>query len=276
MTIMRDFAAAWLDRIGGVLGWSFIVLVCFILVAPGLVLIPMSLTTTTYLSFPTDGLSLRWYQELLLDDHWREGLANSIVVAIGSTTLAIATGAPAAVAVHRFGSRFLSGEAAAALPLVMPTVVLGAGLYHWYLDMGWVGTKTGLIAAHAFLGAPMVLLTTLATLRRVNPELEQAALTMGANNWVVLFTVTLPLALPGLIAGGLFAFIISFDEIALAFFLTDAGMKTLPKILFDEASYTLRPTLAAASTILIVASALAAAFALFSARKSGSSARQDR
>lgn len=256
-------AVSW--RLGQLLGWLFALVVCAVLVLPGLILIPMSFTAADFISFPPRGFSLRWYRQVLVEPQWRDAIVNSLLIALGATTIAVAAGVPAAVVVRRLAQRVFSDEAAAALPLVVPTVVLGAGLYRWYLQHGWVGTRSGLLLAHGMLGAPLVLLTLLATLRRIDPELENAALTLGANRWKVLWTITLPLALPGIVAGAFFAFITSFDEIALSFFLTDAGMKTLPKVLFDQATYVLRPTLAVASTLLIVISGAAAAVALASA-----------
>jgi putative spermidine/putrescine transport system permease protein len=218
----------------------------------------MSFTAADFISFPPRGFSFRWYGQLFVDPLWRDAIWNSLVIAIGAAAVALVAGVPAAISLRRMTARVFSDEAAAALPLIIPTVVLGAGLYRWYLQHGWVGTRTGLVLAHGLLGAPLVLLTVLATLRRIDPELENAALTLGATRGMVLWTVTLPLALPGILAGAFFAFITSFDEIALAFFLTDAGMKTLPKVLFDQATYVLRPTLAVASTVLMAVSALAA------------------
>jgi ABC-type spermidine/putrescine transport system permease subunit II len=254
MTTGRDLVT----RVGPMLGWLGVLGVCAILVLPGLILIPMSFTAADFISFPPRGFSLRWYGQLLVDPLWRDAIWNSLVIAIAAAAVALVAGVPAAISLRRMTARVFSDEAAAALPLIVPTVVLGAGLYRWYLQHGWVGTRTGLAFAHGLLGAPLVLLTVLAALRRIDPELENAALTLGATRGKVLWTVTLPLALPGIMAGGFFAFITSFDEIALAFFLTDAGMKTLPKILFDQATYVLRPTLAVASTVLIAISGLAA------------------
>jgi putative spermidine/putrescine transport system permease protein len=245
-----------------VLGWTFALVSCLVLVVPGLVLIPMSFTAADFISFPPRGLSLRWYRAMLLEPEWRAAIGNSLVVALGATALALVTGVPAAVALRRVASRLFSDEAAAAMPLAIPTVVLGAGLYRWYLGQGWVGSLVGLIFAHAVLGAPLVLLTLLAALRRIDPELENAAVTLGASRIKALWTVTLPLALPGILGGAFFAFITSFDEIALSFFLTDAGMKTLPKLLFEQATFVLRPTMAVASTVLIVVSVLGATVAV--------------
>jgi putative spermidine/putrescine transport system permease protein len=253
------YRASW----SGSLGWVFALASCLILVLPGLILIPMSFTAADFISFPPRGFSLRWYRTLLVEREWRAAFTNSLLVALGATAVALAVGVPAAVAMRRIASRFLSDEGAAALPLAIPSVVLGAGLYRWYLAQGWVGSVVGLICAHAVLGAPLVILTLLAALRRIDPELENAATTLGASRLVALWTVTLPLALPGIVGGAFFAFITSFDEIAIAFFLTDAGMKTLPKLLFDQATFVLRPTLAVTSTVLILVSVVGATFAVW-------------
>lgn len=224
-----------------------------LLVLPGLILIPISLTSASYLSFPPPSYSLTWYYDVFRDPAWRSALANSLIISVGATVVALAAGVPAALTLRRL--RLPVIEAAAVIPLITPGIVIGVGLYRWYLPNGWIGSQLGIVFPEAVLGLPFVVVTVLATLRRVDPELDRAARTLGAPQWRALATITLPLAWAGIAAGAFFAFISAFDEVVIPYFLASSDMTTVPRLLYEQTTQVVSPTLAVVSTLLVGVSA---------------------
>jgi putative spermidine/putrescine transport system permease protein len=142
-------------------------------------------------------------------------------------------------------------------PLVFPAIVLAAAIAMVLAPLGLVRNFWGLVLAHIIVTLPYVVRTVSATLAEIEPAFEEAALTLGANPWRAFCGITLPLLRPGLIAGATFSFIISFDEFTISLFLVGSGMMTLPIEMYNYAEYSLDPTLAAVSTLLVLVTALA-------------------
>jgi putative spermidine/putrescine transport system permease protein len=182
-------------------------------------------------------------------------LKNSLIIGSGATLVALVLGTLAALGLARNtlpGRSVLLGYII--LPMIVPVVISGVGMYFLFARFGLTSTFTGLIIAHAVLGLPFVVVTVAATLRTFDPNLLRAAASLGASPARAFFTVTLPLIAPGVISGGLFAFIASFDEVVVALFIGGPAQRTLPRQMFDGIRDNIDPSILAMSTILVIVS----------------------
>lgn len=248
--------------------WSRIVLglfsacVLLYLVAPVLIVIPMSFSAAKYLSFPPPGLSLQWYENFFSRADWTSATLQSIRVAFTVMVVSTVLGVAASLALVR-GS--FSGKELVNLiivsPLVVPTIIVAIAIYGLYVRMHLVQTFWGLVLAHTVLAIPYVIVNVTATLRGFDVRLEHAAQSLGANSWQTFRYVTLPLISPGIFAGAVFAFIASFDELIVALFIAGAQGRTLPMRMFEGLRMEIDPTIAAVSSMLITFSVLVLATA---------------
>ncbi|UPJ64069.1 ABC transporter permease subunit [Bradyrhizobium sp. 191] len=246
-------------------------LVIAILILPIIVVMIISFSSASYLTFPPPGFSLRWYEQFFSDSNWMRAFWTSLVVAAMSAGIAIVLGASAALGIVRSSIR---GKSAIMLllvsPIIVPPVVLGLSLYSLFLRFDLVGSVFGLAAAHAIGGLPIVVVILSASLQGVDARLEQAAAVHGASSLTVFRLVTLPAIMPGLAAATFFAFLHSFDELVLTLFLSSAELKTLPLMLWGDINYRLNPVLAVVSTLevlLVVAGLVLARPVLATSRK---------
>lgn len=223
------------------------------LVLPILVIVPLSFSDSSFLSYPMPGVSLRWYQNLFESDEWMRAAKNSFIVAPAATLIATILGTLAAVGLNKAEFRG-KGLVMAVLisPMVVPVVVVGVGVYFFFAQIGLSESYAGLILAHAALGAPFVVTTVSATLQGFNHNLVRASLSLGAGPLTTFFRITLPVIAPGLISGALFAFATSFDEVVITLFVAGPGQSTLPRQMFSGIRENISPTIAALATILIV------------------------
>ena len=223
------------------------------LLMPILVIIPLSFSDSSFLSYPIPGWSLRWYEELFASDAWARATKNSFIVAPLATLIATSLGTLAAVGLARV--QFLGKGLITALliaPMVVPIVVVGVSTYLFFAKIGLSDSYTGLVLVHAALGAPFVLTTVLATLQSFNQNLVKASLSLGAGPLQTFFRVTLPVIAPGVISGALFAFATSFDEVVVTLFLAGPEQTTLPRQMFTGIRENISPTIAAVATLLIL------------------------
>lgn len=236
----------------------FCVLIAIWLVAPTLVLIPMSFNANKSLAFPPTGFSWQWYENFLTNPDWSSSFMASLKVASLVAVTATILGTLAAFGLDRMKSAALGGVIRALLitPMVVPGVVLAIGIYAVYLDARLVGTLIGFVLAHTVLAVPFVIIAVSASLEVFDKRLETAAASFGADRLTTFRTVTLPLILPGVLSGLLFAFVTSFDEIIVALFITDPYLKTLPVRIFSSITRDADPTVAAVGTILFLATSL--------------------
>lgn len=246
-------------------------LVIAILILPIIVVMIISFSSASYLTFPPPGFSLRWYEQFFSDSNWMRAFWTSLVVAAISAGIAIVLGASAALGIVRSSIR---GKSTIMLllvsPIIVPPVVLGLSLYSLFLRFDMVGSVFGLAAAHAIGGLPLVVVILCASLQGVDARLEQAAAVHGASSLTVFRLVTLPAIMPGLAAATFFAFLHSFDELVLTLFLSSAELKTLPLMLWGDVNYRLNPVLAVVSTLevlLVVAGLVLARPVLATSRK---------
>jgi putative spermidine/putrescine transport system permease protein len=237
----------------GVLGGLSVLTLAF-LVLPIAIVVPLSLSSGHYLSFPPPGVSLQWYRSFFGSSDWMGAAWVSIEVAVPVTVLSVLLGTPAAIGLLR--GRFPGQQAVNALilsPLIVPGIIVAIGAYFVYAQYGLVGNPVALVLGHTCLAVPFVVINVTTALHGVDKRLEQAALSLGAAPWATFRQVTLPLIAPGIMAGAVFAFITSFDELLVALFLSGSGAVTLPRRMFDEIRYDIDPTIAAVSSLLILA-----------------------
>jgi putative spermidine/putrescine transport system permease protein len=232
-------------------------LVFAFLVLPIAAILPLSVNGGSFLAYPLDGFSGRWYAEVLTTEKWIRALTSSLIVAVPATAIATVLGTLAAIGLATANLRGRGALTALLIsPMIVPVIITAVGMYFFYAPLGLTNSYTGLILAHAALGAPFVLVTVTATLAGFDPSLARAAASLGAHPGVVFWRVMMPLILPGLVSGALFAFATSFDEVVVVLFIGGPGQRTLPREIFDGLREHVTPAITAAATLLV---ALAAA-----------------
>jgi putative spermidine/putrescine transport system permease protein len=246
----------WYYTLRGICGLIFV-----FLIGPILVIIPLSFNAEPYFTYPMPGYSLRWYQEIFGDSPqsllWQRSIVNSIIVGVSATFLATLLGTVAALGMTR--AKFpLKGMVLAVLisPIIVPIVITAVGMFYFYAQVGLVSNLFGIILAHTALGAPFVVITVIATLVGFDNNLVRAGASLGANPVRVFLMVTLPLILPGVMSGALFAFATSWDELVVVLFLASTEQHTVPRRMWSGIREMISPTITAAATMLIVLSIL--------------------
>ncbi|MBN9086069.1 MAG: ABC transporter permease [Reyranella sp.] len=229
-----------------------LLLVAFLL-APIAIVVVFALNPTPYISFPPVGVSLRWFQKFFAGSDFMNALALSLWVALCVLVLSVVIGGACALALARGrlpGRTFLTAFFMS--PLMLPAILTGLALFQSYLLAGIGRPVWGLIMAHTLVAVPYVLRTTLAVLHNFDHRIEEAAAALGASPTRVFFEVTLPLIRPGVFAGGVFAFIVSFDQFPVSLFLVMPKNETLPVVLFNYMKFDLDGAIAAASMVSIL------------------------
>ena len=241
------------ERIARFALWVFSIAVLVFLIAPILVVIPLSFNSQPFFTFPLAGFSSRWYAEFFENPRWTGAIWNSLVVGVATTMLATILGTLAAHGLSRRETP-MRGLMTGLLisPMIVPVVITAVGMYFFFGNLGILNTLTGLILADTALAVPFVVITVTATLSTYDMNLNRAAASLGAAPLHTFRTVTLPLILPGIISGALFAFVTSFDETVLVQFLAGPDQRTLPKQMFTGIREEVSPTILAAATILIL------------------------
>lgn len=231
------------------------VLVFLFLLVPIAAVLPLSFSSGSFLSYPMPGLSLRWYEELLTNYKWLLALKNSAVVGVGAAALSTVLGLSAAIAMNGLGPRarsIVNGFLIA--PLVMPVIIMAVALYLFLSGLGLAGTITGMILAHTVIGTPYVVISATAALQNFDMQLIRAAKSLGASPWMAYRRVMLPAIRPAIVAGSLFAFVASFDEVVIVLFLAGPGQVTLPVRLLEGIRDELTPVVIAAAAVMILIS----------------------
>ncbi|TQS73179.1 ABC transporter permease [Rhodobacteraceae bacterium] len=235
-------------------------LVFFFLIAPIITIIPLSFNAENFFTF-TPGMlaldpeaySLKHYQDFFTNSDWQQALKNSVTIAPMATIISVGLGTLAAIGLSQSHVPFRRAIMAILIsPMIVPLIISAAGMYFFYSRVGLQGTYLGVVLAHAALGIPFVIITVTATLVGFDHSLTRAAANMGAGPVRTFFKVQMPLILPGVISGGLFAFITSFDEVVVVLFVGSASQKTLPWQMFIGLREQISPTILAVATILVV------------------------
>ncbi len=262
-------------------GFRFICgLIFLFLIAPILVVFPLSFNIEPYFSF-TEGMlnfepeaySLRWYKDILYNGmvnpmeiqgwwsdlwanaQWIRSIRNSFIIGIFSTLIATSIGTLAAIGLSRSEMPYRRPIMALLIsPMIVPLVIIASGLFFFFSDVGIAKTYIGVILAHAVLGTPYVIITVTATLVGFDRSLTRAAGSLGAGPVNTFFKIQMPLILPGVISGALFAFITSFDEVVVVLQLADVRQRTIPRQMFSGIREQISPTILAVATILVIIS----------------------
>ena len=241
-------------------------LVFFFLIAPLFVILPLSFNAEQYIHFSAkmlaldpEGFSLSWYEDMIYGTKNPWGLAtkNSLIIAffatIGSTVLGT-------VAALGLSSRYMPYKAAfmALLisPMIVPLIISGTAIFFFMAKVGLAATHTGIVLSHIILGTPFVVITVTATLTGFDHSVTRAAASLGSNPVNTFMKITLPLIMPGVISGALFAFVTSFDEVVVVLFLAGLENTTIPIQMWVGLREQLSPTIMAVATCLIVMSTL--------------------
>ncbi|WP_111732980.1 ABC transporter permease [Roseovarius amoyensis] len=248
---------------GQVLGHYTFRVVCglifFFLITPIVVVMPLSFNAENFftftpkmLSLDPEGYSLKHYRDFFTNPDWQQALWNSVSIAPVATLLSVSFGTLAAIGLSSEHVPFRRAIMAILIsPMIVPLIISAAGMYFFYSRLGLQGTFWGVVLAHAALGIPFVIITVTATLVGFDRSLTRASASLGANPVTTFFRVQMPLILPGVISGGLFAFITSFDEVVVVLFVGSAGQKTLPWQMFTGLREQISPTILAVATILV-------------------------
>lgn len=240
------------EKIGRCLLVAFVWCGLAFLTIPLAIIVAVSFTDTDYLSFPPQGFTLRWYERFLADTSYLDAIMLSTSLAVGSTLIAILIGVPAALAITRSDLPGMKTVNAIFLaPLILPTIVIGAALLQYASMLGFARSFTALLVGHVVIVAPYILRTVLASLARFDQTLEEASMDLGASGLSTFFLVTLPIIKPGLVAGALFALIISWINVELSIFNTTASLMPIPVKLFNYVQYAIDPMVAAISAATI-------------------------
>jgi putative spermidine/putrescine transport system permease protein len=237
-------------------------LIFFFLIFPILVIIPLSFNAEDFftftpgmLAFEEEAYSLKHYEDFFTNPDWQQALWNSLTIAPMATFLAVAFGTLAAIGLSQSHVPFRGAIMAILIsPMIVPLIISAAGMYFFYSRIGLQGTYWGVVLAHAALGTPFVIITVTATLVGFDKSLTRAAANLGADPVTTFWRVQMPLIVPGVISGGLFAFITSFDEVVVVLFLGSASQKTLPWQMFTGLREQISPTILAVATILVTIS----------------------
>jgi len=249
--------------------WTAAIIV--LLIAPIVAIMPLAFSADAFLSYPIRAYSTRWFSVVFADYPWLFALKNSFIVGISTVLLAVPLGTLAAygLSLRKF---FGHGLVMALLvaPMVVPVVIIGLASFLVLSQLGLMGTFIGMILAHTVLALPFVVIPVSATLKGYDRNLTRAAHSLGASPLGAFMKVTLPLILPGVVSGAVFAFITSFDEVVVALFVSSPATLTLPRQLFSGLRDQLNPSLVAIALILIIVSCLAMGSAhLLSRRPAG-------
>lgn len=248
-------------------------IILFFLIAPIITIIPLSFNaqdfftfTPEMLSLDPEGYSLKHYRDFFTNQDWIRPLQNSLIIAPFATVISVSLGTLAAIGLSQSHVPFRRGIMAILIsPMIVPLIISATGMFFFYSQLGlWMEDNLGIskslsgyikvILAHAALGIPFVIITVTATLVGFDHSLTRAAANMGATPTVTFFKVQMPLILPGVISGGLFAFITSFDEVVVVLFVGAAAQKTLPWQMFTGLREQISPTILAAATVLVAIS----------------------
>ncbi|NOU74458.1 ABC transporter permease subunit [Paenibacillus sp. LMG 31458] len=230
-----------------------VALILFVFLLPIVLIIPLSFTSVAYFQVPPPGYSLMWYEKVLQSPVWMQVFFRSLIIGLITAIVSLILGTMAAIAFIRLN--FWGKKLFVPLmlsPMVVPTVVVAIGLYHFFAPFKLTDTYTGMILSNAVISIPIVFTTVSASLKGVDRNLELAAMGLGSTPVGAFFKITVPIIKTGLFSGALFAFSIVFDEPIISLFMAGSHTKTLPIKYWESLRTSIDPSIAVVSTILIV------------------------
>lgn len=228
-------------------------LIMLFLVAPTLIVIPMSFSESQYLEFPPRQWSMRWYDHYFGSPEWMSATATSLTAAFLTMLVATPLGVLAAYGLH--ASNLRAGKLVFLLlitPMMVPVILVAIGAFYAYVKLKILYTMTGLVLAHSMLALPLVLIVVASALKSYDMNQEMAARSLGAPRWRAFLTVTLPQIRFAVITAALLAFLTSFDEVVVAMFISGGDNSTLTRNMFNALRDQIDPTIASISTLMIV------------------------
>ena len=237
-------------------------LIFFFLIFPLIIVVPLSFNSVPFFTFTKEmlaldpaGYSLKWYEDFFSNLNWQGAVRNSVIIAFFATMLSTTLGTLAALGLSRptMPAKTLIMSLLIS-PMIVPLIISAAGMFFFYSRIGLQGTHLGVILAHAALGTPFVVITVTATLVGFDNSLIRASASLGASPSTTFFKVIVPLILPGVISGALFAFITSFDEVVVVLFVGSFRQRTIPWQMFSGIREHISPTILAVATILVIVS----------------------
>lgn len=274
--------ASTLERVWHYMYLAICALIFLFLIAPILIVIPLSFNAEPYftftekmLSLDPEGYSTRWYDMLLTfgmsapeaardgswwsdvwaNAQWVNAAKNSVIIGFFSTLLATVLGTLAALGLSRPEMPFRRAIMAILIsPMIVPIIITATGLFFFYSMTGLANSYVGIIMAHATLGIPFVIITVTATLVGFDHSLTRASASLGANPTTTFFKIIMPLILPGVISGALFAFVTSFDEVVVVLFIAAHDQQTIPRQMWNGIREQISPAILSVATILVLVS----------------------
>ncbi len=245
-----------MTRRAGLAEWLFRVLCLIIfvfLMLPTLLILPVSFSPSAELTFPPNGVSLRWYKLFLSDPGWIDATLFSLGIAALTTVCSTVIGTMASVGLVRGrlpGRQTL--EALLLAPLIVPHIIVAIAVYLQFAPLGLTGTRLGFVLIHTALAVPYVVLVVSAALQRLPPSLEMAGLNLGASRLRCFWSITVPLISPAILAGAVFSALASFDETVVSFFISGVEHQTITRKMFEDIEFNVSPVIAAASTVFVI------------------------
>ena len=235
--------------------WVVCWAIFFFLLAPILVVLPLSFSSETLFTYPIPGWSFRWYEDYLTNPAWQRATKNTFIIATATMVLATPLGTLAALGLHRATFRYKGALLGVMIaPLIVPIIITATGLFFFFSRLGLTSSLTGLILGHTVLAVPFVVIIVSATLSGFDTNLARAAASLGATPTYVFFSVIVPLILPGLVTSAVFAFITSFDEVIIVNFMASVEQHTLPREIWKGVREMISPTVLAVATFMVLLS----------------------
>lgn len=255
-------------RLGHIAFGIFVGLTLLYLILPLLIIVPMSFSSTRFLTFPPPSLSVRWYSEYFGNPAWMQATRVSLAVAVLTVLIATPLGVAAAYAISNSSWRIMRAiHLVLMLPLLVPIIIVAIGIFFVYVKIGLIASISGLVLANVMLGLPYVITSVVAGLKSFDPAQEMVARSLGMNRLRAFLAVTLPQIKASVFAGAIFAFISALDETIVALFVSGGQYQTLTKRMFTALRDEIDPTIAAISTLLTVASFLLVLMAMTAQKK---------
>ncbi|WP_454688378.1 ABC transporter permease [Achromobacter aloeverae] len=243
---------------GGRLVYGVTLLILAFIILPLAIVVALSVSEASFAIFPPKGFTFAWFHSVLGNEEFRHAFLTSVVLALASTVCAILLGLPAAFSLARWKVPMASAiESLLLSPMMLPVLITGVALLQFFSTAQMYNSAVNLFIGHLMITLPYMVRTVSASLKQVNASLEDAAATLGASPIRVFFLVTLPQIMPGVAAGSLFAFMISFDDYPISMWLSDSATVPLPIYLHQSMSKIFDPSISAMSTLMIVTGVVA-------------------
>ncbi|MEO0679874.1 MAG: ABC transporter permease [Pseudomonadota bacterium] len=244
--------------------YVFSVVAMVLLVAPTLIVVPMSFSDSQYLEFPPETWSTRWYRHYFDSDEWMLATRTSFTAAVLTMLVATPMGVLAAYGLHASKVPFVRAAFVLMItPMMVPVVLVAIGAFYAYVQLQILYTMTGLVLAHSLLAIPLVVIVTGSALKGYDMNQENAARSLGAPRWKAFLTITLPQIRFAVVTSALLSFLTSFDEVVIAMFISGGDNPTLTRNMFNALRDQIDPTIASISTLMIVVTTVLMALAQF-------------